>query len=188
MTYRNLILSSMILCSISALTWADDDTEEHDLARYAIAQSGMTTVKALELVESTVDGIIYEYELEEKRDHLVHEFDVVDLKNERKIKVTVDVASGALKTREEGYDFGWFFTDDEDVTAAQALESADFSIKEALALLTLGSDHLVLDIDLEESQGIRYFEIETAGPEGEREWLVDLTSKQLIPTLSRPTE
>ncbi|MFT6288800.1 MAG: hypothetical protein ACJA09_003565 [Alcanivorax sp.] len=47
---------------------------------------------------------------------------------------------------------------------------------------------LLLEIELEEKQGLRYFEFEALAADGEIEWLIDIQGKQIIPTLTRHVE
>jgi uncharacterized membrane protein YkoI len=188
MKYHITIFSSLISLMVGSVVLAGNDQEELDLGLYAIGQSGLSVSKALAQVEAEVPGIVYEYELDEGEDGLVHEFDVVDLKRERKIKASVNIETGELTVEEERYDFGWFVKDDEDAVTALALQDAQFSLGEAIAVQPLMDGQLLLEIELEEKQGLRYFEFEALAADGEIEWLIDIQGKQIIPTLTRHVE
>jgi uncharacterized membrane protein YkoI len=188
MKYHITIFSSLISLMVGSAVLAGNDQEELDLGLYAIGQSGLSVSKALAQVEAEVPGIVYEYELDEGEDGLVHEFDVVDLKRERKIKASVNIETGELTVEEERYDFGWFVKDDEDAVTALALQDAQFSLGEAIAVQPLMDGQLLLEIELEEKQGLRYFEFEALAADGEIEWLIDIQGKQIIPTLTRHVE
>jgi uncharacterized membrane protein YkoI len=188
MKYHITIFSSLISLMVGSAVLAGNDQEELDLGLYAIGQSGLSVSKALAQVEAEVPGIVYEYELDEGEDGLVHEFDLVDLKRERKIKASVNIETGELTVEEERYDFGWFVKDDEDAVTALALQEAQFSLGEAIAVQPLMDGQLLLEIELEEKQGLRYFEFEALAADGEIEWLIDIQGKQIIPTLTRHIE
>jgi len=188
MNIRIATVTATIALTLSVMTFADDDQREADLVRHAISLSGVTVGKALKMVEAQLAGIVYKYELEEADQGPVHEFDLVDLERERKIKAMVDIKSGQLLSTEEAYDFGWFVKEDEDVVAARELQASGFSLAEALGALAPQNDQVLLEAELEYKHGIRYFEFELMGPDGELEWLVDVNTQQLIPTLSRGAE
>ena len=40
---------------------------------------------------------------------------------------------------------------------------------------------LFYDAELEVDQGMYYFELKTYGPDGEKKWLIDIDSQQMIP-------
>ncbi|MFT5118524.1 MAG: putative membrane protein YkoI [Kiritimatiellia bacterium] len=187
MNKRALIFSYLLMpiLGLSALNgYADDDQEEVALALFSIEQSGITAQVALARVDKNYPGIIYKYELDVDDGRLVHEVKVLNLEEERKYKIEIDVKTGEVVSEKNKIVWSWF-SEDEDITAAKYLQRSTFTLAAALMFLEkssiIGEGELVYDAELEGNQGMYYFELETYGPDGEEKWLIDIDSQQIIP-------
>lgn len=163
---------------------AGNDREEAAVALYAISQSGVTATRALELAKQAVTGVVYEYELEDDDGELFHEIELINLETETKYKVKVAVRDGGLTQKSEQYSCSLVCRDD-DVKAVRALTEAGFTLEAALAKAALGPEQLLEEAELEVERGVRYFKLETVGPDGERDLLIDIDKGQAIPSLTR---
>jgi uncharacterized membrane protein YkoI len=162
-----------------------DDREEAAVALYAIGQSGVTVLTALDIVEQSVTGIVYEYELDDKDDQLFHEFEVADFDAEKKYKVLVSVRDGSIADiSDKKLKCGSLSCKDDDGQAARALAASGYSLRQALTQLELSPQELVEEVELEFERGVRYLKLEVIGPDGERDILIDIASGQIIPTLT----
>jgi len=182
-----LIFSYLLMpvLGLSALNgYADDDQEEVALALFSIEQSGITAQVALARVDKNYPGIIYKYELDVDDGRLVHEIKVLNLEEERKYKIKIDAKTGEVISEKNKIFWSWF-SEDEDITAAKYLQKSTFTLAAALMFLEkssiIGEGELFYDAELEGNQGMYYFELETYGPDGEKKWLIDIDSQQMIP-------
>lgn len=187
MNKRALISSYLLIpvLGLSALnSYADDDQEEAALARFAIEQSGITAQLALARIDKNYPGIIYKYELDVDDGRLVHEVKVLNLEEERKYKIKIDVKTGEVVSEQNKLVWSWF-SEDEDIKAAKYLQKSAFTLAAALIVLKKASiideGELFYDAELEVDQGMYYFELKTYGPDGEKKWLIDIDSQQMIP-------
>ncbi|GAC13911.1 hypothetical protein [Aliiglaciecola lipolytica] len=177
-----ILLSTTLL--FSSLNWAGSSDKEMALAMDTINRSGITASQSIVMVQNKFSGVVYDYELDEKDDRLVHEIKLIDLDADVKRKITLSADDGSVIKEEWERLFSWFIEED-NVKAAKKLVANNYSMLQAIALIAINTDSLVLDVELEDKQGIVYFEIETYGPDGEKEMLVDSKSKTIIPVFKR---
>jgi uncharacterized membrane protein YkoI len=182
------ILSSKILLStalvFSTLSWAGSSEKEMALAMETIKRSGVTASQSIILVQNKFNGVVYDYELDEKDDRVVHQVKLIDLDDDIKRKITLSAEDGSVIKEEWERLFSWFAEED-NVKAAKKLVANDYSMLQAIALIGILGDSVLVDVELEDKQGIVYFEIETYGPQGEQELLVDSKTKTIIPVYKR---
>lgn len=107
--------------------FADDDREEAALARFAIAQSGITATIAIAKVSEQYPGVIYSYELDEEDDRLVHEIKLMDIEEKRKYKIKMDVKTGNIVSEKNKMVWSWFSTD-ETLKAVSQLKASGFTM------------------------------------------------------------
>lgn len=162
-----------------------DDMEEAAVALYAINKSGIDINRALAIAEQRIAGVVYEYELDEHDDLLVHEFKIADFEAAKKYKIKVAVSDGSVvEQSDEKMKCGKLVCKDDDGKSARALQASEYSLSKALSQLELSAQHLVLEAELEFERGVRYMKLEVVGPDGERDILVDIATGQIIPSLS----
>lgn len=178
------IVTALLAGMLVSPAFGDDDREEAALALYAMNQSGITVLKALDIAEQAADGIVHEYELDEDDGALYHEFKLVDLQGSTKIKLRVAVRDGAVTRRGKAYSCALSCNDD-DVQAAKVLSETGFNLRHALEQFGQAPNVLLDEAKVELRHGVRYLKLETVGPEGERDRLVDIDTGQLIPSLTR---
>lgn len=178
----------VIVGLFSARVSAGNDYEEAAIARFAIEQSGNNVQTAFAKASKDYPGLIYQYELDDDDDRLVHEIKVINLDDKRKYKIKIDVKTGEVVSEENKIVWSWF-KEDEDITMAKHLQASTFSLVAALALLENSGmvkvDALLQHAELEHSQGIYYFEMKTYDAEGEKKWFIDIDSKKMIPVLKQ---
>lgn len=183
-----LSLLMVVVGLFSGATSAGDDHEEAALARFAIDQSGIDAKTAIAKVSKNYPGLIYQYELDDEDDRLVHEVKVVNLDDKRKYKVKIDVKTGEVVSEEKKIVWSWF-KEDEDISMAKHLQASTFSLTMAIVFLEKSGmvdvDALLQKAELEYNQGIYYFELETYGADGEEKWFVDIDSHKMIPVLKQ---
>jgi len=184
---------ALILCNFAAMqnSWAGSDKEALALTKSIIDKSGFSAQASIKKVQKLYPGIVYDYELDEDDDVYYHEIKLIDIEADNKVKVTISIEDGTVVKTEVSKQFSWFtklfswFLEDERMAKIKKLAEADYSILTGMDTIKLAKDSLVTDVELEEKQGVLYFELETFGPEGEKEWLVDVNSNQLIPVFHR---
>ena len=171
----------LVLFAILAFNvFARDNEEKARLAQVIIEKSGITPLIVLETVQKKYpQGIIYEYEMEQEDDNLVHEVELIHLEEKRRYQITIDAQTGEI-TEEESDTLFWFGKDD-DVKAAEYLSQSGFHLSEAIQKIALEKGEVIQKVEFEEKQGIRYVEIQTHGPEGKRKWLIDAERQTIIP-------
>lgn len=178
----HILLSASLL--FSALSWAGSSDKEMALAMESIKRSGVTASQSIILVQNKFNGVVYDYELDEKDERVVHQIKLIDLDDDIKRKITLSAEDGSVIKEEWERLYSWLIEED-NVKAAKKLLANDYSMLQAITLIGIADDSLLVDVELEDKQGIVYFEIETYGPEGELEVLVDSKSKTIIPVYQR---
>ncbi len=177
---------SIGICSLAAAVVAtpllagSSDVEEAAVALFAIDRSGITVEKALDQAEAAVDGIAYEYELDDDDGQLYHEFKIMDLETQTRHKLRIAVADGVLGSKQEKRSCGVVCRDD-DVLAARALKESGYSLRKAITGSSAGQQQLLEEAEVELERGVRYIKLEWVGPNGERDQLIDIDSGQVIP-------
>ncbi|QIB64278.1 PepSY domain-containing protein [Kineobactrum salinum] len=162
-----------------------DDLEEAAVALYAINKSGIDISRALDIAEQKIAGVVYEYELDEHDELLVHEFEIADFEAEKKYKIKIAVNDGSVvEQSDEKMKCGKLVCKDDDGKSARALQASEYSLRKALTQLELPPRQLLLEAELEFERGVRYMKLEVVGPDGERDILVDIATGQIIPSLS----
>ncbi|WP_101757912.1 PepSY domain-containing protein [Oceanicoccus sp. KOV_DT_Chl] len=191
MNNRSLVTLCFLIASVSLfnpVANAGDDHEEAALARFAIEQSGIDAQAAIAKVSKDYPGLIYQYELDDEDDRLVHEVKVINLDDKRKYKVKIDVKTGEVVSEEKKIVWSWF-KEDEDITMAKYLQASNFTLIAALELLEksgmVEASALLQEAELENNQGVYYFELETYGAGGEKKWFIDIDSQRMIPVLKQ---
>lgn len=182
---RTAGLAAAFTAAVFAPFLIADDMEETAVALYAIGKSGVTALKALDIVEQTITGVVFEYELEDADDQLFHEFEVADFDAQRKYKVLVSVSDGSVvDVSDKKLKCGSLSCKDKDGQAARALAASGYSLRQAISGLELAPQELLEEAELEFERGVRYLKLEVMGPDGERDILIDIASGQIIPTLT----
>jgi uncharacterized membrane protein YkoI len=171
------------IVAVPLLAIAGSDLEEAAVALYAIERSGVTVEKALTQAEAAVQGIVYDYELEDDDGQLYHEIKIMDLDAETRHKLRIAVADGALEQEKEQRRCSMVCRDDE-VLAARALKESGYSLRKAITDSKGAGQQLLEEAEVELERGVRYFKLEWVGPQGERDHLIDIDSGQTIPTLT----
>lgn len=172
----------------AAIAKAGDDSEDAALARFAIAQSGIDAQAAMAKVSKSYPGLIYQYALDDEDGRLIHEVKVINLDKKRKYNVKIDVKTGEVVSKKKKIVWSWF-KENKDLTTAKYLQASTFSVAKALALLeALGltdTQTLLQEVELENNQGIYYFELQAYDADGEQKWFIDIDSKKMIPVLKK---
>lgn len=181
----SIAVAAIAAVAVAAPLLAGSDREEAAVALYAIQRSGITLDKALSIAGQAVEGVVYEYELEDDDNQLYHEIKVMDLDSETRHKLRIAVQDGAVTREEESRSCALVCRDDE-VRAARALKETGYSLARALEHSHPGENHLLEEAEVELERGVRYFKLEWVGPDGERDVLIDIDSGQLIPSLTSP--
>lgn len=170
--------------TLAAPVFADMDREEAAISLHVMSQSGITAVSALQAAQQAVPGVAYEYELEDNKGELFHEIKLINLDTKTSYKVKVSARDGALTHKEQQYSC-LMLCDDDDVKEAQALSESGLTLSDAIGKAGLAANELLTEAEVDMELGVRYIKLETMGPDGEKDRLIDLDSGQLIPTLTR---
>jgi len=180
-----IVMATLVTsAALAAPVLADIDREEAAISLHLMKQSGVTATHALQAAQQAVTAVAYEYELEEAKGELFHEIKLINLDTKTSYKVKVSARDGRLTQKEEQYSCS-ILCDDDDVNEAQALTDSGLTLSAAIASAGLAANELLTEAELEMELGVRYIKLETMGPEGEKDRLIDIENGQLIPTLTR---
>ncbi|MEP1446057.1 MAG: hypothetical protein ABJK37_08110 [Paraglaciecola sp.] len=177
----------MLLLVASSSCFAGMDEQELAIAKAIMDRSGINATKSISLVLQQYKGIVYDYELDtddSDDDALIHQIKLIDLETDVKHKITVSALDGSIVEIEEESLFSWFYEDDS-VKAVKKLQKLNYSLVEAMTTISLPSDGIFYDVELEDKQGVVYFELEMFSSQGEQELLVDAASRKIIPVFQR---
>lgn len=165
-------------------SWAGSDKEELAIAKSIIAKSGVTAQQAIRKVQQEYNGVIYSYDLDDEDDIYYHEIKLIDIEADKKIKLIISIQNGEVVKKEWHRLFSWFF-DDERIVTARKLATMKYSILDAIDAIALDESSLLQEIEVEDKQGVLFFELETIDDNGEKDWLVDANNNQIIPVFKK---
>lgn len=178
----NSLLALALASSLPATAGVDED--EAALARMIITTSGITARVAIDRALAEYPGVVYEYELEEDDDRFVHEVEIANLENNRTHKIKIDAESGETVSVESSRASSWFNGND-DVKAAHAISKSTLSLIGAVEKTAVGEDDILLEVEFKQKQGISFFKVEYMGDLGEKEILVDVETRDIIPNFGK---
>lgn len=183
---KKLLFAVVATLGVAHFSFAGYDKSEVQSILEIVGNAGITASQAIRKAESGYPGIVYDYELEDEDGILFHEIKLIDVEEDVKRKVIISVHDGKVVSEESESLYSWFKEDDS-VTAVKKLVKNQYSILEAIEQVGLLSDDLLLDVELEDKQGVVYFEVEffKAGDDEEQELLVDTKTKSIIPLFKR---
>lgn len=180
----SITLAALLTVSTIPVSWAGSDKEELALTKSIIEKSGITAQHSIKQVQQDYNGIIYSYELDDEDGIYYHEIKLIDIAADKKIKLTISIKDGSVVNEEKSRLFSWFAEDDRIVTAKK-LAQMDYSMLNAIDAINLAQSSLLTEIEVEDKQGILFFELETIGVEGKKDWLVDINTNQIIPVFKK---
>ena len=179
MTFATLISAGTI-----SATWANSDKEELAVAKSIMDKSGITAQQAIKKVQQDYKGVIYSYDLDDEDDVYYHEIKLIDIEEDKKIKLIISIENGTVVKKEWNRLFSWFLEDDR-IVRARKLATMKYTILDAIDALELAEDSLLEEIEVKDKQGVLFFELETIDDDGEKDWLVDANNNQLIPVFKK---
>lgn len=180
----SITLSALITAATISTSWADSDRQELAMAKSIIEKSGVTAKQAINKVLQDYNGVIYSYELDEEDDLYFHEIKLIDIEEDKKIKLTISINNGEVVKKEQDRLFSWF-SDDDHIVTAKKLTTMKYSILDAIDAIKLDSSALLQEVEVEDKQGVLFFELETIGNNGKKDWLVDAHNNQIIPVFKK---
>ncbi|MBL4630439.1 MAG: hypothetical protein JKY14_04535 [Paraglaciecola sp.] len=180
----SIMLATLISAGTISTSWAGIDKEELTVIKSIIAESGMTAQHVIEKVQQDYAGVIYSYELDDKDDIYYHEIKLIDIEADKKIKLLISLHNGKVVKEQRSRLFSWF-VDDEHIVTAKKLATMKYSMLDAIEAIGLKKNSLLQEIEVEDKQGVLFFELETVGAQGEKDWLVDINNNQLIPVFKK---
>jgi hypothetical protein len=180
----SITLATLITAGTISTSWAGSDKQELAVVKSIIDKSGMTAKQVLQKVQQEYNGVIYSYELDDEKDVYFHEIKLIDIEADKKIKLTISIHNGEVVKKDLSRLFSWF-GDDKHIVTARKLATMKYSILDAIDSIDLNKSTLLKEVDLEDKQGILFFELETVGESGETDWLVDVNNNQLIPVFTK---
>ena len=179
-----LTLATLMIAATSSVSWAGSDKQEMALTKAVIEKSGITAQHSIKQVQQDYEGIIYSYELDDEDGIYYHEIKLIDIAADKKIKLTISIKDGSIVNEEKSRLFSWF-SDDDRIITAKKLAKMDYSMLNAIDAINIGQSSLLTEIEVEDKQGILFFELETIGIEGKKDWLVDINTNQIIPVFKK---
>tara|TARA_R110002050_G_scaffold18270_4_gene53525 strand:- start:176 stop:742 length:567 start_codon:yes stop_codon:yes gene_type:complete len=180
----SITLATLITAGTMSTSWAGSDKEELAIAKSIIAKSGVTAQQAIRKVQQEYNGVIYSYDLDDEDDIYYHEIKLIDIEADKKIKLIISIQNGEVVKKEWHRLFSWFF-DDERIVTARKLATMKYSILDAIDAIALDESSLLQEIEVEDKQGVLFFELETIDDNGEKDWLVDANNNQIIPVFKK---
>ena len=180
----SITLATLITAGTMSASWAGSDKEELAIVKSIIAKSGVTAQQAIRKVQQEYNGVIYSYDLDDEDDIYYHEIKLIDIEADKKIKLIISIQNGEVVKKEWHRLFSWFF-DDERIVTARKLATMKYSILDAIDAIALDESSLLQEIEVEDKQGVLFFELETIDDNGEKDWLVDANNNQIIPVFKK---
>ena len=180
----SITLATLITAGTISSSWAGSDKEDLAVAKSIIDKSGITAQAAIRKVQQEYNGVIYSYDLDDEDDVYYHEIKLIDIEADKKIKLIISIENGEIVAQEWNRLFSWFFEDDRIVTARK-LATMKYTILDAIDALKLDDSSLLQEIEVEDKQGVLFFELETIDDDGEKDWLVDANNNQIIPVFKK---
>ena len=181
----SITLATLITAGTISSSWAGSDKEDLAVAKSIIDKSGITAQAAIRKVQQEYNGVIYSYDLDDdENDVYFHEIKLIDIEADKKIKLIISIENGEIVAQEWNRLFSWFFEDDRIVTARK-LATMKYTILDAIDALKLDDSSLLQEIEVEDKQGVLFFELETIDDDGEKDWLVDANNNQIIPVFKK---
>lgn len=178
------LLGPAMLLSHGALA---DPHEDDAVAQLIANRSQQGPKQALEIATVNYSGVITDFELDDKNDRIVYKITLVNLDKNSKTILFYDAETFDLVEEQADTLIGWF-KDEDDQAQIQALEeiqSNGFSMIQALEIVQEKHPGFLVEAALESKKGIHFFEIKLASPEDKQKWLVDVSSRDLIPVYRR---
>jgi len=192
MNYIKPLLALTFITAIASASnsWADSDDASLAIAKATIAKSGVSAQVSIKKVQQLYSGIVYQYELDEEDDQYFHEVKLIDVNADEKIKVILSITDGKVLAEERSRLFSWFswlpwVSKNKNIARVNQLAAAKNSLLSAINSVELAQDAILVDVELEQKQGVLFFEIESFSPAGEKEWLIEANSNTLIPVFQR---
>jgi uncharacterized membrane protein YkoI len=179
-----ILLATLVIAGTISASWAGSDEHELALVKSIIETSGITAQQSIQKVQQDYKGVIYSYELDDKDDVYYHEIKLIDIKGDQKIKLYISIQSGAVVIEEKSRLFSWF-SEDKRIVTARKLATLEYSILDAINVIGIDHNSLLSEVELEDKQGVLFFELETIGANGEKKWLVDAHNNQIIPVFKK---
>lgn len=179
-----ITLATLLTAGTITASWAGSDKHELAVVKSVIETSGVTAQQVIKKVQQDYNGVIYSYELDDEDDVYFHEIKLIDIDADKKIKVTISIKDGTVVNEEKSRLFSWF-SDDDRIVTARKLAKMDYSILDAIDAISLTKTSLLKEIEIEDKQGILFFELETISADGKKDWLVDAKNNQLIPVFTK---
>ncbi|MCE2593921.1 PepSY domain-containing protein [Motilimonas cestriensis] len=171
------LLGPALLLSAGALA----ESHESEAVAQLIEQRHQQGPKQiLEKVTEQYTGVITNFELDDQQGVLVYQVEVIDLANNVKRHLVYDAQTTLFISGKETAMTGWF-NDNQNITAIEEIQETGFSMIKALEIVQSQHPGFLVDAELENKKGINLFEIELATPEGKQNWLVDISTQDLIP-------
>lgn len=182
---NSIILTTLIAVGSISSSWAGSDKEDLAAAKSIIDKSGITAQEAIRKVQQEYNGVIYSYDLDDdENDVYFHEIKLIDIEADKKIKLIISIENGEIVAKEWNRLFSWFFEDDRIVTARK-LATKKYTILDAIDAIKLDDSSMLEEIEVEDKQGVLFFELETIDGDGEKDWLVDVNNNQIIPVFKK---
>ncbi|MBV1909190.1 MAG: hypothetical protein KUG78_07690 [Kangiellaceae bacterium] len=178
------------LISLSNSSWAGTDESLIAVAQKAIDESGFTAQQSIKKVQQLYPGVVYQYELDDDDDEYFHEVKLIDTDADEKIKITLSIEDGEVLSEQRDSLFSWFswlpwVSKNKNIARVKQLLDSENSLLSAINSIQLEQNSILLDVELEQKQGVLFFEIDSFGIDGEKEWLIDANSNTLIPVFQR---
>ncbi len=180
----SITFATLLTAGTISASWAGSDKQEMAVTKSIIEKSGITAQQVIKKVQQDYNGVIYSYELDDNDDVYFHEIKLIDIEEDKKIKLTISIQNGEVVEKEWSRLFSWFIEDDRIVTARK-LATKKYSMLDAINAINLDKNSLLTEIEIEDKQGVLFFELETISAEGKKEWLVDVNNNQLIPVFKK---
>ncbi len=178
---HNLLAACLLGPALLLSAGASADMNESAAVAELIEQHQQQGPKQiLEQVSEQYAGVITNFELDDDNGQLIYKVEVIDLNNNTKHNLIFDAHSKAQISAKQIAITGWF-NDNNNIKAVEQIQENGFSIIKALEVVQAQHPGFLVEADLDNKKGINLFEIELATPAGKQNWLVDISTQDLIP-------
>ncbi|MDN2480634.1 hypothetical protein [Vibrio agarivorans] len=172
--------------SFSGITMADDDMS---INLMALNSSNTTVATLAPAVRKDYSGVVTEVELDDYKDQqVVYEFKMVDLDADSKYKLSYSVSDQSLvKEKSDSLStFGFSDLDTDDRVAIERVIESGFDILSVIPELESKYSAKLIEAELEEKNGIVYYEVKLASTElGKQKLLINVDNGEEIPVFKR---
>ncbi len=170
------ILIGMAISFLGQQSWADSDWHE----RLAADKAKIGITDAVKLVKEKYNGEIIDIEIDDFKNSVVYEVKFIDIQNKRKVKLKIDMNTGAILKEKSRRVLFWNKEDNAEYLASKSVRENNFGLLEAIDMVQQQIDGKVSKAELKHKIGITVIEVEMLTKNGIEKMVVDVSDRKII--------